>query len=195
MQGRGFNKVYDRIVHELLTECGVSLPFNPAKGESKQRIENTSALWDTGATNSVITKDLATKLGLKPIREIDSHHAGGTTRVPVYLVNIFLPNGGTVMYVQVSECIETVGRFGILIGMDIISLGDFSISHFAGKTTFSFRIPSMQQIRLDRDCLPVQAKATSTQAKTGNKYPGASRNKPCPCGSKKNYKNCCGQAA
>lgn len=197
MQARGFNRTFDKVVNEIITDCGVSMPFNPEKGENPQLVEQTKALWDTGATNSVITRTLAQKLGLKAIGEVESHHAGGSTRVPVYLINIYLPNGGVIGYAQVSECIETVGRFGILIGMDVISLGDFAISHVGGRTTFSFRIPSLHQILLDRDCLPPSiGKPTVRQmAVDGDRYPGASRNKPCPCGSKKNYKNCCGKAA
>jgi len=34
----------------------------------------------------------------------------------------------------------------LLIGMDIINLGDFAITNAIGKTTFSFRIPSVQEI-------------------------------------------------
>ena len=32
--------------------------------------------------------------------------------------------------------------FDIIIGMDIISKGDFAVSNLNGKTSFSFRIPS-----------------------------------------------------
>ncbi len=34
----------------------------------------------------------------------------------------------------------------VLIGMDVIGLGDFSITNKDGKTTFSFREPSMEEI-------------------------------------------------
>ena len=34
----------------------------------------------------------------------------------------------------------------ILIGMDIISKGDFAISNYNGKTQFSFRLPSQQDV-------------------------------------------------
>ena len=30
----------------------------------------------------------------------------------------------------------------MLIGMNIINLGDFTVSNFQGKTTFTFRMPS-----------------------------------------------------
>ena len=31
---------------------------------------------------------------------------------------------------------------GVLIGMDVIGMGDFAVSNFGDKTVFSFRIPS-----------------------------------------------------
>jgi hypothetical protein len=34
----------------------------------------------------------------------------------------------------------------ILIGMDIITLGDFAVSNFEGVTKFSFRVPSLSHI-------------------------------------------------
>ncbi|MBI2623199.1 MAG: hypothetical protein HYW65_01315 [Candidatus Liptonbacteria bacterium] len=34
----------------------------------------------------------------------------------------------------------------LLIGMDIISMGDFAVTHADGKTTLSFRVPSMTEI-------------------------------------------------
>ncbi len=35
---------------------------------------------------------------------------------------------------------------GVLIGMDIIGLGDFAISNHGGKTVFTFRAPSSKVI-------------------------------------------------
>lgn len=34
----------------------------------------------------------------------------------------------------------------LIIGMDIITQGDFSITNFGGRTLFSFRIPSLHSI-------------------------------------------------
>ena len=45
-----------------------------------------------------------------------------------------------------------IGKQGIdvLIGMDIISLGDFAISNYESKTQFSFRIPSQEHVEYHR---------------------------------------------
>lgn len=62
-----------------------------------------------------------------------------------YMVNIGLPNGVQFAMVKVAK-----GRLGagadVLIGMDIISQGDFSITNQNGKTVFSFRIPSAHTV-------------------------------------------------
>ena len=72
----------------------------------------------------------------------------------------------------------------MLIGMNIINLGDFSVSNYQGKTVFSFRVPSA-------GCTDYVAMANAhTPVKVGKK-PG--RNDPCPCGSGAKYKNCCGK--
>ena len=37
-------------------------------------------------------------------------------------------------------------QFDVLIGMDIITQGDFAVTNLGGKTKFSFRIPSQASI-------------------------------------------------
>jgi hypothetical protein len=39
-----------------------------------------------------------------------------------------------------------IDNFGMLIGMDIVSMGDYSITNFEGKTVMSFRVPSLHKI-------------------------------------------------
>jgi hypothetical protein len=39
---------------------------------------------------------------------------------------------------------DLIGEIDLLIGMDIILLGDFSISNCGGKTLFSFAIPPFE---------------------------------------------------
>ncbi len=69
----------------------------------------------------------------------------------------------------------------VLIGMDIIGAGDFAVTNLNGKTTFSYRYPSMERIDF------VKASAAITTVATG-----VERNQPCPCGSGKKFKKCCG---
>ena len=76
------------------------------------------ALWDTGSTMTVISDELASKLNLEPVGEMMAETAGG----------------------KLGPGID------ILIGMDIITLGDFVITNYNNKTVFSFRFPSSEVI-------------------------------------------------
>lgn len=69
--------------------------------------------------------------------------------------------------------------------MDIISRGDFAITNFGGKTTFSFRIPSTEEIDFND-----QSRRKPIKAK--NKI---SRNAPGHCGSGKKNKHCHGKTS
>ncbi|HUT75007.1 MAG TPA: SEC-C metal-binding domain-containing protein [Armatimonadota bacterium] len=68
--------------------------------------------------------------------------------------------------------------------MDVIGQGDFAVSSDTGKTLFSFRHPSGGPI----DFVPSGSAERSSGPKVG-------RNDPCPCGSGRKYKKCCGRSA
>ncbi len=134
-------------------------------------------IWDTGATNSVITHNLIEKLLLEPTGQKIINHGGGQSTRNTYLVDIALPNKVIIQDVTVTEGSISSG-IDALIGMDIIGLGDFAVSNFEGKTSFTYRIPSKEKFDF--------VKAAKTP-KTSIKY---DRNKSCPCGSGKKYKHC-----
>lgn len=182
-----FTAEADGRLHEIVTPCGISLPYHPqmSKGEHPQ-VHQVSGLWDTGATGSVITEKTAQLLNLVPITKCEVHHAGGVSLENVYLVNIFLPNNVAVPMVRVTECKDTNGRFGLIVGMDIITRGDFAITNMGGKTTVSFRMPSMGTIDFVGDDKPVKIDGKINHTST------PALNAPCPCGSGKKYKRCHG---
>lgn len=66
--------------------------------------------------------------------------------VNTYLVDIALPNRILLPGVRVSECAEQNGRFDMIIGMDIISLGDFAITGQGQRRMVSFCLPSISVI-------------------------------------------------
>jgi hypothetical protein len=123
----------------LLTEAQV---FNVSGGSNRQGIKIT-ALWDTGATGSAITPDLAKKMNLVPVNRVKVTGVNNTSIVDVAKVSIGLPNFVMVKEVNVMICSLNQG-FDLIIGMDIILLGDFSISNGGGKTLFSFAIPPFE---------------------------------------------------
>ena len=69
---------------------------------------------------------------------------GAATDRNVYLVNIGLPNG--VMIPNIPAVWGEMAGLDVLIGMDIITLGDFAVTNQNNVTTFSFRIPSLHTI-------------------------------------------------
>ena len=102
-------------------------------------------LWDTGASKSSITQRIVDDLNLIPVGNTNISTANGVVAVNTYFVDFGLPNGVTVKNVLVS-CAYLGDDIDILIGMDIIRHGDFSITNVNNKTTFSFRTPSVEEI-------------------------------------------------
>ena len=165
------------------TKCGICAPFDPLKDQNrKPKIKECTALWDTGASGTCISKKLAQELNLKPISKAKVFHAGGSHQVNVYAINLYLPNQVAFSFVKVTE--GTLNGMDVLIGMDIITMGDFSITNVGMQTTFSFRIPSIQKVDYVQEHRDNNAPVTSKKV---------GRNDPCPCGSGKKFKHCHGK--
>jgi hypothetical protein len=128
----------------LKNRCRISQAFHPASGDPAPQLVEFDAIWDTGATNSVITEEVVNACALSPIGMVQTHGIHGSDVTEVYLVNIYLPNMVAFSAMRVSK-----GRLfdaQILIGMDVISQGDFAVTNFNGLTKFSYRIPSKRHI-------------------------------------------------
>jgi predicted aspartyl protease len=102
------------------------------------------ALWDTGASGSVITEAVVAALGIAPTGVTQIRTANGSRDTNVYAVDILLPSGVSCPNWQVAKA--DVSGADVLIGMDVIHCGDFSITNVDGKTTVSFRVPSLKEI-------------------------------------------------
>jgi len=126
-------------------------------------------------------------LGLTSVGKVKVHHAGGEGDYDTHLVNLILPNNVGIPGALVSECPDVAGGFGVIIGMDIIAGGDMSISNHGGETWFTFRFPSFGRHDYVQE-FNARQPVTRGQVKVG-------RNEPCPCGSGKKYKKCCGAVA
>jgi len=108
----------------------------------------TQGIWDTGATGTMITKSIAAGLGLLPVSTATVKGIYGKKEVNVYYVNIAFENKGITTKTKVFECEELSAdnSVGMLIGMNIITMGDFAITNYQGNTTMSFRVPSLEKI-------------------------------------------------
>jgi predicted aspartyl protease len=185
----GFTHKATGILRMLPVDVSIAPAFNPHTTKTQPTHKQYRAIWDTGATNSVITNKVINECNLKPIGMAEVHHAKGKGTSEVFLVNILLPNNVGVAEVRVTQG-DLIGDFEILIGMDIISRGDFTVSNFNGNTCVSFRIPSVGHIDL-RELTEKMAKKTVPILPLPKQSVG--RNAPCPCGSGKKYKKCCGK--
>lgn len=84
--------------------------------------------------------------GLQPIGMAKVHAYNSTSNSEVYLVSIQLPNHVKFLDVKVTKGALMGTETDVLIGMDIITLGDFVITNKDGNTVFSFRTPSCAEI-------------------------------------------------
>jgi hypothetical protein len=169
----------------ILSDVKLCSAYDPAKPPAvTPPFFDIKAIWDTGASRSMITSATVSAMGLSPIGLANVNHAGGVEQKNTYLLNFVLPSNVTVYGVVAAECANIVGGVGALIGMDIICQGDFAITNVQGLTCMSFRIPSV--VKID-------------YVVESNKYCYADvrRNGPCLCGKKDNhgnplkFKNCC----
>lgn len=141
-----FTIAYNGRVRVIVTEASVREPIVNNEVPGGKPILKTNAIWDTGATGSVITQKAAKELGLFPISKAQVHGVNKSSLQNVYLVAIGLPNNIMIGPLRVTECESLNGPYEILIGMDIISMGDFALTNSNGQSVFSFRIPSVSRI-------------------------------------------------
>jgi hypothetical protein len=161
---------------------------NPNTGKSVE----TKGIWDTGATGSVITKSIVQALGLIPIGMVKVIGVHGAKTVPLYRVNITLNNEHISLEAEVTESEELSGDHdtGMLIGMNIIGMGDFAISNYNGETTMTFRVPSLEKI----DYVAEIKEYNKIQAIHKNHLKHGFKNPKCPCNSGKTWQNCHGKS-
>ncbi len=146
---------YPGRVRELCTAIKIGLPSLTSGFDSNKKFaEFARAIWDTGATGTVITKAVVNALDLQPtgIQKVVGVNGQPEDR-PTYVVDLILPNNVIVQNVNVVE--GGGSSFDVLIGMDIIQMGDFFISRGQGKTMFSFCIPPHE----DPTCLVKKSEA------------------------------------
>lgn len=124
---------------ELTSRIAVSRPSDPSV------VESCLAVWDTGATMSVIEAQMAARLGLQPHghRHMCQFDAKPSIRRPVYYVDLALLKrdgadyAGVVMPNLPIAGVEAVaGKYSVIIGMDVIAAGQLEL----GGGVAEFRI-------------------------------------------------------
>lgn len=180
-QATAFTLKANGILNVLITEVRVHIPGSA---------QNTTitAIWDTGATGTAISNKVVATLGLLPSGAKEVHTANGKVIQNTYFISIGLPNNVIVRGIEATEVPSLSGGCDALIGMDVISMGDFSITNLNGETCMSFRLPSLHEIDYVKD--------PTLQIKPPILHPPKiGRNDRCFCGSGKKYKHCHGKGA
>lgn len=169
---RSFVTVANGLANRLINDANIGRAFNPEENLDDLPVQQYRALWDTGATNTVVTEKVIVNGSLQPIGITKVLTASGETNSYTYFVSLWLPHKVCFPNLKVTRG-ELGQDIDILIGMDVINRGDFSVTNLDDITTFSFRIPSLERVDY-----------------TGQLKP----DNPCVCGSGKLFKDCHGMA-
>jgi hypothetical protein len=140
-------------VEEIITDAKIGIS---SILRIKRRYYNCKALWDTGASSSVIAEKWINKLRLPPIGRTKVLGVTGIADAAIYLIDITLAEkiDFEKLRVTASPSLNNSG-IDLLIGMDVIKMGDFSItlplnSKDEKPLTFSFRVPSYEAIDYEK---------------------------------------------
>ena len=177
---RAFTMKVDRPLYRVEFKVGIVANIPDHKGFLQSQLTQYVAILDTATERTRVSRKAIDAAKLEPIE--DSGFEG------YYLADIYLPNMIRFSGVTVTEIPPDLGfQADCLIGMDILSCADCSLSHKDKKMMFSFRVPPLGAMDFveEHQRLYKGEKRMVTTA--------ATRNQPCPCGSGKRFKNCCGK--
>ena len=142
-------KSYGKRQDAIVTDCYVVMPEGVMDSNGNRlycKIEN--AAWDTGATNTIISPEIVNVLGLTPSGRCEVSAYGGVMEANTYTIDLCFDNGYKIANLQVlGGDADSELDYDVLIGMDVITKGDFCVSTVNEQTVFSFRMPA-EGIRL-----------------------------------------------
>ena len=139
---KAITQKYSSKVESVLSACFVVKPIVDGNVEY---CEAENVLWDTGATNTIISKNIAEALKLNPIKKAVISGIGGSIEAQTYNISLFFPAEGVwIKDLEVMAC--DLEDNDMIIGMDTITQGDFAITNKNGETWFSFRLPAEEHI-------------------------------------------------
>jgi predicted aspartyl protease len=142
IEHRAFTIVYEGIAEEISTPVQLEPIDTADKSLLGAQIE-IEALWDTGATMTCIKPSLRDRLKLRQSELVESiimSGIGGDVEADGTLVSIWLTSNFVIELCPVYIA-DFPGDEELLIGMDIITMGDFAVCNADGKTSFSFAVP------------------------------------------------------
>lgn len=138
-------KKFEEKVDCIVTETYVYTPVDLSLCKDVKRVKVMRSLWDTGASVTLISARVAKVLGLTSIGKTGvSGYNEGIDVKETYCVHIGLPTGDIVTNIMAMEFDSD--EYDVVIGMDVIGKGDLAVTNLNEKTTFTFRIPSEEEI-------------------------------------------------
>ena len=130
-----FQTEFCDVIRAIVTDIGLTVGMSGSVAE----VVTCRALGDTGAIYSVISRPLAERLGLLPINTERAYTAQEVYEAFIYRPDVMLPNNVVMKGLHIGD--GEFQDYDFLIGMDVISLGDFHLTN-DGKTVFKCAIPS-----------------------------------------------------
>ncbi|MDR1575726.1 MAG: retropepsin-like domain-containing protein [Treponema sp.] len=142
---RGFTQSYTTSAIKLITPVSI-LPIASRDKSLRGVPVSLEALWDTGAMKTCMRPELRDRLKLQMYRigsSVTMEGIGGKVKADFTIVLLFLTRNFGIEYCPVYV-LDFPGSADIIIGMDIIRLGDFVVCNADSKTSFSFAMPPFQ---------------------------------------------------
>lgn len=124
----------------VITPCCVEVSgYKRLESSKRTEFMCDSAMWDTGASVTLISERVASELGLVVTgTTIISGYDGKKKRANTYRIDLKFTDDLHVCFV---EAVETPSPFfDLLIGMDVISQGNFHVDSIADPPIVSFEM-------------------------------------------------------
>ncbi len=165
-----FSTRYSGRPRALFTPIEVVVPSGLPNAGKRIKVQG---LWDTGATQSAITDNVANQLQLPVISKARVSHAGGESVQNIHPAEFTLPNRLTIQGLRVT-CAEISGA-DVLVGMDVITAGDFALTSQGGEFMLSYHFPTREKMI---DFVPMAETANQRlKARMANSQAKSSRGK------------------
>ena len=126
-----YTKTFEGLTDVILTGCDVC-------SVSGKRCRSDEAMWDTGSQFTFLSSRIIEVLQLKPTGRMGLSGINGVSEADVYTVHVVLPSGDVVINVEALG--SDYSDYDVIIGMDIIMLGEFHFDKVDSHSVFSFNI-------------------------------------------------------
>lgn len=124
-------------VRRIITKCQVEGLYQ--RTMDAETCVECLALWDTGSEGTVVSERIVKELDLEPYGKSLIGHLNGRSTSVDYLVELILPSGQRSGLLRVNS--GTIpSEVDVIIGMDVISRGDFQLLQKDGGMSFSFNL-------------------------------------------------------